>query len=28
MMNWKGFCRTRSWPYFKVQFRHSSEGTE
>jgi hypothetical protein len=28
MMNWKGFGRTRLWPYFWVQSRHSPGRTE
>jgi hypothetical protein len=28
MINWKGFGRKRSWPDFKVLFRHSPWGTE
>jgi hypothetical protein len=27
-MNWKGFCRKRSWPNFKVLSRHFPGGTE
>jgi hypothetical protein len=28
IMNWKGFGRKRSWPYFKVLSRHSPGGTK
>jgi hypothetical protein len=28
MINWKGFGRKLSWPYFNVLSRHSPGGTE